>query len=202
MPANYFLDPLTLREVVNDKKLVSERILELELKGETGDAERIAWLRMVGRLDEAEKLGRASLAKARVSNFAEESSHILPLPAVTAALRLAHVFHWQERHVLAKELFLSAITAAKDATKDPKIHRKTALSLVAFGQQHLGKLHFDLGEFSNALDCFNKALAIRHDLDSPSDQIESTLQAIQTTKSLIEGTATSPEGIGRPQLSR
>src|SRR5690606_3721485 len=93
--AEYSIDPRTLREIVTDVSAAEARIRELEELGDSGDAERLGWLRMIGRLDEAEELAWIMLEQRGIARHEFSASITLPYPAVTAALRLAHVLQWQ-----------------------------------------------------------------------------------------------------------
>lgn len=182
---HFVIDPVTLRELANNVELAENRIVELEVAGESGDAERISWLRILGRLGEAEDLGWRTLVKRGGAMEGQQPRNPLPYPAVTAALRLAHVLHWQERYDKAEQLFVLARKSAASAASDSSNSRATALTLVAFAHQHLGKAYFDQGMLEEALDCFQCALSLRQDLACPPDQIISTCQAIARTKTLI-----------------
>lgn len=189
--ASYIIDPHTLREVVHDANLVEARVDELALSGASGDAERIAWLRMLGRLSEAEALGWSMLIRSGGASSAGKVPNPLPYAAITAALRLAHVMHWQERYSEADELFSMALKAAEAAVSDPQKPRTVALTLLAFAHQHIGKLYFDERRFDEALNEFQTALALRQEAKSPVDQIESTRQAISTAKVRIAEAASA-----------
>ncbi|NKG22586.1 tetratricopeptide repeat protein [Paeniglutamicibacter terrestris] len=186
---SYVIDPLTLREVVNDANLVEARIDVLERGGTAGDSERIAWLRMLGRLSEAETLGWSALIRSGGASSTGAVTNPLPYGATTAALRLAHVMHWQERYDEANELFSMAQTAAESAVSDPQKPRRVPLTIAAFAHQHRGKMYYEQHRFDQALDEFQTALALREEANSPADQIASTLLAIKTSKARIAATA-------------
>ncbi|ASN39963.1 hypothetical protein CGQ24_13695 [Arthrobacter sp. 7749] len=190
--AHYIIDPLTLREVVNDENLVEERIDSLAHGGAAGDGERIAWLRMLGRFTEAETLGWSALIRSGGATSTGQVRDPLPYGATTAALRLAHVMHWQERYSDANELFLIALAAAEAAVLDPQKPRTVALTIAAFAHQHIGKMYFDQHRCEEALEKFQTALALRQAAQSPEDQIASTLQAITTTKGHLTATTAAP----------
>lgn len=189
--ASYVIDPVTLREVVNNEALVIARISELEATGEPGDKERIAWLRMIGRLRDAEELGWLLLVRSGGANAMHDIFAPLPLEAVADALRLAHVLHWQRNYTQAELLFGAALEAGKRAAEDMDKDSRIARALVAFTHQHLGKMYFDQGQLATALRCFEHALALRHELQSPVDQLQSTRQAIATIESRMSPAKTS-----------
>ncbi|MGP5666820.1 tetratricopeptide repeat protein, partial [Glutamicibacter arilaitensis] len=172
--ARYIIDPVSLREVVSNEAAVESRIEELENIGEPGDAERISWLRMLGRLQEAEELGWITLVKS--GGVTDNRQIVTPLPfqAVAGALRLAHVLHWQKRYSQADRLFTAALESAQSEIDNSEMNPVAARSLAAFAWQHLGKLHFDQGQFADALQSFESALVLRQELKSPEDQLAST----------------------------
>ncbi|CBT77128.1 tetratricopeptide repeat protein [Glutamicibacter arilaitensis] len=183
--ARYIIDPVSLREVVSNEAAVESRIEELENIGEPGDAERISWLRMLGRLQEAEELGWITLVKS--GGVTDNRQIVTPLPfqAVAGALRLAHVLHWQKRYSQADRLFTAALESAQSEIDNSEMNPVAARSLAAFAWQHLGKLHFDQGQFADALQSFESALVLRQELKSPEDQLASTRQAICTAEACL-----------------
>ncbi|MGV2952754.1 tetratricopeptide repeat protein [Glutamicibacter sp. AGC46] len=183
--ARYIIDPVSLREVVSNEAAVESRIEELENIGEPGDAERISWLRMLGRLQEAEELGWITLVKS--GGMTDNRQIVTPLPfqAVAGALRLAHVLHWQKRYSQADRLFTAALESAQSEIDNSEMNPVAARSLAAFAWQHLGKLHFDQGQFADALQSFESALVLRQELKSPEDQLASTRQAICTAEACL-----------------
>lgn len=183
--ARYIIDPVSLREVVSNEAAVESRIEELENIGEPGDAERISWLRMLGRLQEAEELGWITLVKS--GGVTDNRQIVTPLPfqAVAGALRLAHVLHWQKRYSQADRLFTAALESAQSEIVNSEMNPVAARSLAAFAWQHLGKLHFDQGQFADALQSFESALVLRQELKSPEDQLASTRQAICTAEACL-----------------
>ncbi|MGP4982148.1 tetratricopeptide repeat protein [Glutamicibacter arilaitensis] len=183
--ARYIIDPVSLREVVSNEAAVESRIEELENIGEPGDAERISWLRMLRRLQEAEELGWITLVKS--GGVTDNRQIVTPLPfqAVAGALRLAHVLHWQKRYSQADRLFTAALESAQSEIDNSEMNPVAARSLAAFAWQHLGKLHFDQGQFADALQSFESALVLRQELKSPEDQLASTRQAICTAEACL-----------------
>lgn len=183
--ASYVIDPVSLREVVSNETAAEFRISELESIGESGDAERISWLRMLGRLPEAEDLGWIALAKSGGVTDSRKIVTPLPFSAVACALRLAHVMHWQKRYRQADQLFTAALESTQSQIDQSNLNPVTALSLAAFARQHLGKMYFDQGRFSDALRSFKSALVLRQELQSPEDQLASTRLAISTTEDCL-----------------
>ena len=118
--------------------------------------------------------GDAHAAKARPS---------LDLAALGPALRLAHVLQWQGRFDDAEDLFAAAVASAE---------RLDATAMMAFGYQHLGKSRFDQGRDGEALELFQRALAIREATAAPADQIASSRQAIAATERRIRRSTDAP----------
>ncbi|WP_431493318.1 hypothetical protein [Glutamicibacter sp.] len=185
--AEYSIDPQTLREIVADVSAVEARILQLEELGTSGEAERIGWLRMIGRLEEAEELAWSCLHRSGFASQDLASSSALPYPGVAAALRLAHVLHWQGRFELSHALFESARASIqnKDCSSDAEKH--FASTLEAFALQHHGKLYFDKGQFDQALGCFSSSLSLRQTLDASEDQLASSRLAVAAAESRLLG---------------
>src|SRR5699024_5184144 len=101
----YTIDDVTLRDVPDDVVAARARVAGLRAQGAAGDAERIGRLQMLGDLDVAERLGWRSLAAAGGPGTAGDvpvagADVDLPIEAVGAALRLAHVLQWQRRSSL------------------------------------------------------------------------------------------------------
>jgi hypothetical protein len=54
--------------------------------------------------------------------------------------------------------------------------------MTAFGRQHFGKSRFDERRYAEALELFERALAIRLANGAPADQLASSRQAIAATR--------------------
>lgn len=180
----YAIDPVTLREVVADGDAAAAWVTHLRALGPDGDAERVAWLRMLGRLREAEVLGWQVLARAGGPGSGAEVSEVtLPTRAVGAALRLAHVLHWQGRFRDADELF-SAARARIDhdlLSEDESVVRH-AMALHAFTDQHQGKARFDEGRLDEAVAMLESALLRRQVAGAPADQLASSRLAVEAVR--------------------
>lgn len=149
--------------MLDDRPAALQRLSDLETGADAEDpgvrAERVGLLRLLGRLDEAERLARQAVA-----GTADDTRR-----NVAATIRLAHVLQCQSRYDEAEDLFLVALNAADDLDDD---------SLRAFARQHLGKSLFDQGDFAGAREQFTAALRIRVALAAPEDQIASSRQAL------------------------
>lgn len=183
----YTIDDVTLRDVPDDVVAARARVAGLRAQGAAGDAERIGWLRMLGDLDEAERVGWRSLAAAGGPGTAGDvpvagADVDLPIEAVGAALRLAHVLQWQRRFELADALFRAgrerADATARSAAAGTRDYR-VAVAMRYFARQHGGKSLFDQGRYDEALGMFAHALALRLAAGAPQDQIDSSRQAVR-----------------------
>ncbi|PZR53118.1 hypothetical protein DNL40_08935 [Xylanimonas oleitrophica] len=162
MPS-YTIDPVTLREVPDDVGAARAHVAALTARGPDGDAERVFWLRVLGELDEAARLGRAVVQRAEPGT----AQH------AAALLRLAHVLQWQGRFAEADALFDDALRQAR---------RLEHTALTAFALQHSAKSLFDQRRHAEALDRFTEALRLREADGAPADQIASTRQALAATR--------------------
>src|SRR5690625_2227346 len=104
-PAYYF-DATTQREVLLEPAAARKWITHLEGQGLIGDPMRVVWLRILGDLDDAEALGWHVLNRSggptrrKLPDFDR-----MPLSAVTAAVRLAHVLQWRGQFETAHHLY-------------------------------------------------------------------------------------------------
>lgn len=175
----YVIDDETLRDRPADEAAARARVAELEEIGEDGDDERVPLLRMLGELDAAEELGWRALARrgGPADPKALAMSGVIPFEAVPAAIRLAHVLHWQDQYSTSGELYSAALRTLENErmeNDDPKISE-----MEAFAHQHLGKLRYDEGKISIAKFHFEHALDLREAIGAPEDQIESSRQALR-----------------------
>lgn len=173
----FVIDPHTLRDRPADEAEARARLSELEALGESGDEQRVALLRMLGELDEACEVGWRVLGRLGGPADPEALSvaGVIPIDAAKAAIRLAHALHWKEDWATAGDLYSTVLRSLANATMegDPRVPE-----LEAFTHQHLGKLRFEEGKFDVARFHFEHALDLREKTGAPSDQIESTRQAL------------------------
>ena len=159
----HHIDDETLREVLDDRLAAEQRLSDLEAAPDAHEpgvrGERIGLLRLLGRLEEAERLAREAVA-GTVGDGRRN---------VAATIRLAHVLQCRGRFAEADELFVAALNRA-DALDDDRLR--------AFAHQHLGKSLFDQGQFAAAAERFKAALRIREAIAAPGDQIASSRQAL------------------------
>jgi tetratricopeptide (TPR) repeat protein len=95
-----------------------------------------------------------------------------PTRLIAARIRLAHVFHWQEKFPEAEALFHACLEELEQMAGEE--------ALKSFALQHLGKCYFDQARFEEAAQCFTKALELRTRLDQ-RELIESSRHALDQT---------------------
>jgi tetratricopeptide (TPR) repeat protein len=178
------MDESANREIVDEPAALA-RLAELAGREDlAARGERVVLLRMLGRLEEAARQGRAAYEAARLEGT--------PRQQVAALIRLAHVLQYQRDWAAADQAFDEAMEQAQ-AVGEPL--------LIAFAHQHAGRNHVDQGRYAEALAAFRAALALREAHGAPADQLESTLGALRATEQRLandrEGT-TRPDGTTRP----
>lgn len=133
--------------------------------------ERVALLRVLGRLDEAEVEGAAALELARKNGT--------PRQQVAALIRLAHVVQWKRDWTRANVAFADAVAAAEALGDD---------SMLAFAHQHAGRNHVDQGRYAEAVRSFSTALELRLAAGAPADQLESSRTALEVARRRLHQT--------------
>jgi hypothetical protein len=136
------VDDATLRDAPDDRDEVWDYVRTLGPCGE-----KVAWLRMLGELDQAEAMGWALLADAGGPGcLAEATSRVsVPMSALAPAVRLAHVLHGQGRFRDTDVLFTAVVTSAENLVRldgGEWADQKRATTTMAFAMQHLGKSRF------------------------------------------------------------
>ena len=173
----YRIDPRTLREVPLDPD-GAKAWLAATSGDEAAAASRIAWLRIMGRLAEAEEAARAALdavSPASSSPHTRAGNALVPA-VILPAIRLAQVLQWKGQHGDALSL-LGAVdqllgrlgSAATDAEQANH----------AFLRQHRGKILLDAGHPVWALSEFRRALHLRLAAGFPEDQRQSAEAAVR-----------------------
>lgn len=159
--------PEDVREVEKYIEHLKERRSSDQMQDIRTDGEIGVYLRILGRLEEAESILTGSLKIIADKNLGIRLQ-------VQQMLRLAHVFQDQKRFDQSNRLFNEALEIC--VTNDE------AAGFFHFALQHAGKNLFDQGSYAAALKMFEEALLIRISSDAPNDQIESSKFAIEQTR--------------------
>jgi tetratricopeptide (TPR) repeat protein len=170
----YRIDNEANREVIDETAAIAHLAA---LAGRTDLAsrgQRVATLRNLGRLDEAEQEGRDAYDLARREGT--------PRQQLAALLRLAHVMQYRREWHEADAMFGEAFVRARELD-DP-------LGL-AFVHQHAGRNHVDQGRHAEAVAAFRAALALREAHGAPADQLVSTRGALRAAEA----------GLARPRTT-
>lgn len=163
-------DPETLRERI-DVAAAEARLAQIaHLRSLAATNERVALLRMLGRLDEAFDDAQAAYRQSRFTGARED--------ALAARIRRAVVQQYQGK----TEAALRELDGCVD---EARVHEWGALA--AFAHQHRGKTHFDRGEYEPALADFEEALRLRTEQQAPADQIESSKFAVRVVRERLRG---------------
>lgn len=118
------IDPETLREIVLDPAALAEWCA-----AHPTDPRAVAFLRMLGRLDEAAIAGRQAL----------EAPGLSPVMRTVRRTRYAHVLQWQGAFVAAEEQL--DLAAEETGLEDPT--SPSSLSALASVFQHRAKCRFE-----------------------------------------------------------
>jgi tetratricopeptide (TPR) repeat protein len=151
-------DPQTLREVYPDPSAVRGRVQQL--RAEVRDAldvidelrargDLVSYLRGLGELDDALAEAKQAVDRADIAGNGAQQH--------TARLRLAHVYQWRGDFAQSNMIFTELLAVA--AQFGPAIE--------AFTHQHAGKNDYDQGHWRDSRDHFERALAIRTELELP-----------------------------------
>ncbi len=163
-------DPSTLREKV-DLVALGERLDELgEQRSAAALNEKVGLLRLAGRLDEAWDVANQAVRQARFGGDREQ--------LVLARIRRAQVQQFMGR-------LDAALQELSDCAREAQAHGWQAAE--GFALQHRGKVHFDRGEYPEALRDFKDALSIRVRIKASPDQVDSSMLAIAITESFMDG---------------
>ena len=181
----YHFDAHTQREILRDPNEAAEWVDHLEAQGLVGQPMQVVWLRILGRLDEAEELGWRVLGRSGGPGSRTDALDApLPLSAVSAAIRLAHVLQWQGEFSLAcalHEQALAAIEAVEPMSEDSAY----ADYLRPFAYQHLARCYFDEGKYQKALEAAQRSFELRVNAGVPEDQVLSSSGLIDAIKARL-----------------
>ena len=125
------IDETTLREVVETPQVLANWCAE-----HPSDPRNVSYLRMLGRLDEAETAGLAALAEPGLS----------PVSRAARRTRYATVLQWKGSHLAAEQQFALAVDeASTDAPTSP-----SSLTVLASVFQHRAKARFEHAQCCSA----------------------------------------------------
>lgn len=174
----FYFDPETQREVLHNVEDAEAWVEHLTHKRLAGDPTRVVWLRILGRLEEAEDLGWLVLERAGGPRTRTDLPMELPLSSVTAAIRLAHVLQWRGKFPLAHELHAQSLETLDGISPQ---HEDAAYAdyLRPFAYQHLARCYFDQGEHEKALTAARQAWELRVNAGVPEDQTLSSSGMIE-----------------------
>lgn len=159
------MDETTNREVYDEAKALAFLASLAGRDDLASRGQRVATLRMLGRLDEAEREGREAHQSALRTGT--------PQQQVAALLRLAHVLQYRREWAAADRAFGDALERGQELGEP---------LMLAFVHQHAGRNHVDQGRDADAVLDFRTALALRTAHRAPADQIESTLGALRAAE--------------------
>ena len=177
MSLDYTFDPETLHEVYADPAAVRARVQQLH--AEVRDAldpidemrargELVGFLRGLGELDDALDHARRAVDRADIAGNGAQQ-HM-------ARLRLAHVQQWRGDFAESNMIFTELLAAA--AQFGPVIE--------AFTHHHAGLNDYDQGHWVDARARFERALAIRAELEV--EEAESSRLALAAAERHCEET--------------
>lgn len=165
VPHPYRIDNEANREVI-DEAAATEFLASLVGRDDLRSrGMRVATLRNLGRLDEAEREGRAAYDLALREGT--------PRQQVAALIRLAHVMQFRRDWSTADAMFAEALARAQELDEP---------LMLAFAYQHAGRNHVDQGRYAEAVAAFGRALALREAHDAPADQLESSRGALRVAE--------------------
>lgn len=167
----FHFDENTQREVLLDPEAARTWVRKLEEKGLIGDPMRVVWLRILGRIDEAETLGWEVLQRSGGPHDLEAvPDFTLPLTSVTAAVRLGHVLQWKgdfdAAHLLYQKAF-EALESVEALTEDSAY----ADYLRPFAIQHVARCHYDQGDYEAAIRVAERAAELRRNAGAPLEHV-------------------------------
>lgn len=130
--------------------------------------EKVALLRLVGRLDEAWEMAQSALRLARVSGNRKQ--------LLACRIRRAQVSQFQGK-------LDDAAAELTHCVLEAETHEWSRLA--AYARQHRGKVHFEQGNLEDALGDLKVAVALREAAGAPADELESSLIAVAVIESFL-----------------
>jgi tetratricopeptide (TPR) repeat protein len=137
-------------------------------------------LRLLGRLDEAYEVANEAVRQARFTGDREQ--------LLGARIRRAQVLQYQGKTD-------EAVVELTGCVDEARGREWTALE--AFAVQNRGKVHFDVGDYENALADMTAAVFLREKLGASSAEIQAALTAVAVVQSALEAQRGSASGSGR-----
>ena len=161
-------DAVTLREKV-DLRAAGVRLDELgELRSLSALNEKVALLRLTGRLDEAWDIANTALRQARFTGSREELA--------ASRIRRAQVQQFQGK-------LDEAAAELTHCVLESEAHEWAGVA--AFARENRGKVYFEQGELERALADFTAAVFLREKAGASSEHLESSLIAVAVVESFI-----------------
>lgn len=158
---NYYIDNDSLKEVLHDP------ILTLQwCEANENNPEVVSYYRMLKKLDIAELIGIKFINQLKGTD-----------QEIGAIVRLAAVYHWQEKYKLSEEMYNKALVLFDNSDL-----KTTYPQMGGFIYQHLAKLYLDFRKFEKAEVAINNAYEIRLHCDSSS--LPSTQQVLDKLKKI------------------
>ena len=149
-------------------RAAGERLEELgSLRSLSALNEKVVLLRLLGRLDEALEIGNEAVRQARFTGDREQ--------LLGARIRRAQVLQYQGK---ADEAVVELTSCADEA------QGREWTALEAFAVQNRGKVHFDVGDYDEALADMKSAVFLREKMGASAAEIEGALTAVAVVQSL------------------
>lgn len=162
-------DAVTLREKV-DLRAAGDRLDELgELRSLSALNEKVALLRLLGRLDEAMEIANAAVRQARFTGDRQELA--------SSRIRRAQVLQFQGK-------LDEAALELGHCINESEAHEWNGVA--ASARENRGKVHFEQGKFEEALNDLTAAVFLREKDGAPADELESSLIAVAVVESFLE----------------
>lgn len=136
-------------------------------------------LRLLGRLDEAYEVANEAVRQARFTGDREQ--------LLGARIRRAQVLQYQGKTD-------EAVVELTGCVDEARGREWTALE--AFAVQNRGKVHFDVGDYENALADMTAAVFLREKLGASPAEIQAALTAVAVVQSALEAQRGSAPGSG------
>ena len=136
-------------------------------------------LRLLGRLDEAYEVANEAVRQARFTGDREQ--------LLGARIRRAQVLQYQGKTD-------EAVVELTGCVDEARGREWTALE--AFAVQNRGKVHFDVGDYENALADMTAAVFLREKLGASPAEIQAALTAVAVVQSALESQRGSASGPG------